>query len=156
MRPMTEDTSDALSSVAHALPMHAFVADSGMAPITVELHYDIADPYAVTAVFHGGDDEPVPWMLGRDLLREGTRVASGCGDVQVWPSVGPAGEWVVVMELSSPDGRVLVQAERDAIDAFLEDTELVVPYGAEPTRCDVDALIANLLASPSPGDPTRL
>lgn len=150
IRPMNEDTSDA--TVAHALPMHAFVADSGMAPITVELQYDPADPYAVTAVFHG-DDEPVQWLLGRDLLHEGTRMATGRGDVHVWPSLGPTGDWVVVVELTSPDGRVMVQAERDAVDAFLEASARLVPYGAESAYCDVDTLIADLLAS-SPGDPT--
>jgi hypothetical protein len=150
MRAMNEDTSAV--TVAHALPMHAFVADSGMAPITVELQYDPTDPYAVAAVFHG-DDDPVRWLLGRDLLHDGTRAATGRGDVHVWPSVGPDGSWVVVLELSSPDGRVMVQAERDAVEAFLEESSRVVPYGAEPAYCDVDGLIAGLLAS-SPGDPT--
>ena len=88
-----------------------FVDPQGEATsIDADLVFDPADPYAVTMVFRTGVQE-VLWTFGRELLVEGLYEPTGDGDVHVWPCLSSDGSAVVIIELCSPDGELLVQAE---------------------------------------------
>ena len=87
-----------------------FVDPQGEATtIDADLVFDPADPYAVTMVFRTGMQE-VLWTFGRVLLVEGLHEPTGDGDVHVWPCLSSNGSAVVIIELCSPDGELLVQA----------------------------------------------
>ena len=87
-----------------------FVDPQGEATsIDADLVFDPADPYAVTMVFRTGVQE-VLWTFGRELLVEGLYEPTGDGDVHVWPCLSSNGSAVVIIELCSPDGELLVQA----------------------------------------------
>ena len=87
-----------------------FVDPQGEATsIDADLVFDPADPYAVTMVFRTGVQE-VLWTFGRELLVEGLYEPTGDGDVHVWPCLSSDGSAVVIIELCSPDGELLVQA----------------------------------------------
>ena len=118
------------------------VADAGPVPLQVSLRYSAQDPYAVRAVFRGGD-AAVEWVFARDLLVTGLREASGLGDVHVWPSRGPEGD-IVVISLSSPDGRAVLHADADDMRRFVARTVRVVAPGTEEMHLDLDDVIARL------------
>lgn len=115
-------------------------------PIGVDLVYDPADPFAVTAVFKTGAQD-VTWTFGRELLTEGLFEPSGDGDVHVWPCLDDAGHAVVIIELCSPDGEALVQARTGDVQRFVERVTALVPAGEEAALLDVDGAIASILAA---------
>ncbi len=120
------------------------IGPHGSAPLEAELRYDPFDPYAVAVVFHLGGSEVV-WLFGRDLLMRGLYEPAGDGDVGVFPSLGPDGRAVLVLELSSPRGQALVEAQaRDVLDFLAQTTRLVWP-GTEGDHLRVDDAIAALL-----------
>ncbi|WP_369393188.1 SsgA family sporulation/cell division regulator [Streptomyces sp. CG1] len=49
-------------------------------PLCVRLRYEPTDPYVVRAVFFVDCDEPVEWVLGRDLLADGLEGSAGYAD----------------------------------------------------------------------------
>lgn len=110
-------------------------------PIEAALHYDAADPYAVTTVFMTGDQQ-IRWTFGRDLLSHGLYEPAGDGDVHVWPCLDPDGRAVVIIELCSPDGEALVQARTGDLTTFVERMSKSVPPGTESEYVNVDATIA--------------
>jgi hypothetical protein len=124
-----------------------FVDTEGLStPLNAELEYDPADPFAVSILF---TDEPVPvrWTFARDLLIEGFYEPTGDGDVHVWPCLNTEGAAVVILELSSPSGEVLVQVSSRAMSQFIHQMVAMVPQGTEDTLVDVDAEIAQLLSA---------
>jgi hypothetical protein len=116
--------------------------------LAAELGYSPADPFAVTATFRttGGD---VVWTFARELLSRGLTVPAGEGDVHVWPCLDASGRAVVIVELSSPDGELLVQAPTQDIYDFVNRTLAVVPEGGESDYVNVDLLITQLLSEPA-------
>ncbi len=117
---------------------------AGSAPVEAELRYDPDDPYAVAVAFQLDGSELV-WVFGRDLLIRGVAEPVGDGDVQVFPSLDSDGRLVVVLELSSPSGWALVEAQaRDLLD-FLATTRMVVWPGTEADHLHVDDVIEALL-----------
>lgn len=108
------------------------------------LHYDAAEPYAVTATFRTADGD-ITWLFARDLLADGLEHLAGDGDVAVWPA-HTQGVDRVSIALTSPDGQALLEADRPALLGFLHATYQVVPSGQESEHLDVDAAIAALLA----------
>ena len=129
-------------------PVHLELIDSSGAatPIEAELHYDQADPYAVTTVFKTGASQ-VRWTFGRELLAEGLYEPSGDGDVHVWPCLDSAGHAVVIIELCSPDGEALVQAKTGDLRTFVDRMNATVPLGTESELIDVDAAINAIFAA---------
>jgi hypothetical protein len=124
-----------------------FVDTEGLStPLNAEFEYDPADPFAVSILF---TDEPVPvrWTFARDLLIEGFYEPTGDGDVHVWPCLNTEGAAVVILELSSPSGEVLVQVGSRAMSQFIHQMVAMVPQGTEDTLVDVDAEIAQLLSA---------
>jgi len=124
-----------------------FVDTEGLStPLDAEFEYDPADPFAVSILF---SDEPTPvrWTFARELLIEGFYEPTGDGDVHVWPCLSTNGCAVVILELSSPSGEVLVQVSSRAVAAFIHQMVAMVPVGAESDIVDLDAEINRLFAA---------
>jgi hypothetical protein len=120
--------------------------DSEVTSIPAELVFDPADPFAVTMVCQTAEGE-VLWTFGRELLMEGRHEPVGDGDVHVWPCLSSDGVAVVIVELCSPDGEVLVQTGTRAVEAFVTAMLSSVPAGQESVHLDFDDELAELLAS---------
>lgn len=114
--------------------------------LEADLVFDPADPYAVTMVFRTGVQE-VLWTFGRELLLEGRYEPTGDGDVHVWPCLSSEGSAVVIIELCSPDGELLVQAGCRSVDRFISAVLGSVPDGHESTFLDFDDELTQLLSS---------
>ena len=115
------------------------------ASIESDLVFDPADPYAVTMVFRTGVQE-VRWTFGRELLVGGRFEPTGDGDVHVWPCLSSDGRAVVMIELRSPDGELLVQADSRSVDIFIAKMLSSVPDGQESVYVNFDDELAQLLA----------
>ena len=140
------NTETGTQTITEAMPMEYVDLDGLSTPVAAEFAYDAADPFAVSVLFTG---EPVPvrWTFARDLLVEGFYEPTGDGDVHVWPCLSPEGAAVVIIELNSPSGEVLVQVSSRAVAAFNEQMLAIVPVGAEMDRVDFDAELTQLLAA---------
>lgn len=141
---MMQDRNTYSGSVTQPISMDAVDADGQTLTLDAELGYYPADPYAVTATFRtpGGD---VVWTFARELLTGGLTAPAGEGDVHVWPCLDAHGRAVVVVELNSPDGELLVQAPTKDVLRFVNRTLTAVPAGSESDFIDVDLLIHQLL-----------
>jgi hypothetical protein len=113
--------------------------------IESDLVFDPADPYAVTMVFRTGVQE-VRWTFGRELLVGGRFEPTGDGDVHVWPCLSSDGRAVVIIELCSPDGELLVQADSRSVNTFIAKMLTSVPDGQESAYVNFDDELAQLLA----------
>jgi hypothetical protein len=114
--------------------------------------YDAGDPFAVRITFGGagpGTEDPITWLVGRDLLRAGLDRPAGEGDVRLGPT---AATDVVFLHLRAPGGEALMELARAALATFVAATEMVVPFGSELTVIDFDDELAVLL-SDGDGDP---
>ncbi|MEW2306576.1 SsgA family sporulation/cell division regulator [Streptomyces sp. NPDC006655] len=114
-------------------------------PLCVRLQYEPADPYVVRAAFFSHSDEPVEWVLGRDLLADGLTGSAGRGDVRIWSAVG-SGDQAMYISLRSRAGTALLEVPVQDVKAFLERTEALVPRGTEAGRIDWDVELARLLS----------
>jgi len=122
-----------------------FVDPQGEATaIDADLVFAPADPYAVTMVFRTGLQE-VRWTFGRELLMEGLYEPSGDGDVHVWPCLSSDGSAVVIIELCSPDGELLVQAHSRSVNRFVGAMLASVPDGQESAFVDFDTELTAIL-----------
>jgi hypothetical protein len=124
-----------------------FVDTEGLStPLDAEFEYDPADPFAVSILFA---DEPAPvrWTFARELLIEGFYEPTGDGDVHVWPCLSTEGAAVVILELSSPSGEVLVQVGSRELAAFIHQMVAIVPVGSEDDMVDLDAEIRQLFTA---------
>lgn len=122
-----------------------FVDPQGEATsIDADLVFDPADPYAVTMVFRTGVQE-VLWTFGRELLVEGLYEPTGDGDVHVWPCLSSSGSAVVIIELCSPDGELLVQAGSRVVAGFVAQMLASVPQDQESAFVDFDNELVALL-----------
>lgn len=106
------------------------------------LSFDPADPFAITLQMAYGDQRVV-WTFGRDLLANGLYEPTGDGDVHVWPCLGTDGSAVIILELCSPNGEILLQAPSRTVTGFLDEVQRVSPAGTE--SLDLDGLISQLL-----------
>ncbi len=119
--------------------------------LNAEFAYDAADPWAVIITFRGASGrstEPVTWAVGRDLLLQGLTDPAGEGDVQLFPSVDEGGRAAVIMELRSPDGRLVTQMCSSELYRFLSRTLMIVPRGSE--SMDLDRLAEELVRQSEP------
>jgi hypothetical protein len=133
-------------------PEHAIV------PLMAELSYSCADPYAVQIAFEVGTDEPVKWILARDLLAAALHGSAGLGDVRAWPSAascdpdaatagGSAAEQQILnIAMSSPYGQAQFEVSAKAIEEFLERTYQLVETGQESSYLNFDAELTELLS----------
>ena len=114
--------------------------------IDTVLGYSSSVPVAVAMTFITGDGNLV-WPFGRDLLMRGTESPVGEGDVHVSPAIGVSGRAMVSIELSSPDGHLVLLARSSDINDFVGRTAAIVAPGAESDFFDVDTLITQVLAA---------
>jgi hypothetical protein len=133
------------ATITRSITLELIDASGNATTVEADLHYEVADPFAVTACFDTGDAK-VRWVFARDLLNFGRYEPTGDGDVHVWPCLSARGEAVAIIELSSPDGEALLQARTLDVDDFLRRTEDLVPWGSEAELIDFDATIEKLLA----------
>jgi hypothetical protein len=108
------------------------------------LGYDPEDPWAIEMRFGRGSGT-VRWLVGRDLLLEGLTDPVGEGDVQLWPSIDEHGCAAVIVELSSPNGRLVTQLPTRDLALFLDRTLALVPEGSE--AIDLELLVESLTRS---------
>ena len=110
------------------------------------LAYRRTDPYAVTMTFHTGEGD-LTWTFGRDLLVHGIGRPVGDGDVRVAPALSDSGRAVVHVELSSPDGHLVLEARTHELNDFVARTTSLVAPGEESGHLDVDLLLTQILAA---------
>ncbi|MFF0291777.1 SsgA family sporulation/cell division regulator [Streptomyces sp. NPDC005262] len=114
-------------------------------PMCMRLRYEPTDPYVIRADFFAHGDDPVEWVLGRDLLIDGLRDSAGYGNVRIWPAAG-RGDQAMHIALGSSAGTALLEVPVQDVKSFLKNTEALVPLGTEPGRIDWGIELANLLA----------
>lgn len=137
MSPMSHRPAD----VDVEVQLRLVIPEGQSLPIPVSLRYSAADPYAVRALFRG-DGLEVEWVFARDLLLRGLTVPAGEGDVRVWPASGSQ----VMVSLSSPDGRAVLEVDPADVRSFLACTTSVVALGQESHHVDLDSALEALLA----------
>lgn len=129
-------------TVAH--DMFALLHQSA-APVVTRWVYCADHPFAVTLGIQTRG-QCVDWVLARDLLVAGLSGPAGIGDVRVRPA--RIDEWhVVLVEIRSPDGRALLEVDRDLLQQFVDATIEAVPLGSESTVIDMDAEIEKITRS---------
>ncbi|MGW1886191.1 SsgA family sporulation/cell division regulator [Streptomyces sp. NPDC001970] len=136
---------ESLKTLMHGVDVQVVISRTYSLSMCMSLRYEPTDPYVVRAAFSADTDEPVEWVLGRDLLADGLGGSAGCGDVRVWPAVG-RGDQVMYIVLGSPAGTALLEVPVQDVRTFLENTEALVPRGTESGHIDWDLELANLLA----------
>lgn len=130
-------------TVAH--DMFALLHQSA-APVVTRWTYSMDDPFAVTLVIQTRGDHCVDWVLARDLLVAGLTGPAGIGDVRVRPA--QMAEWdVALIEIRSPDGRAMLEVDRDLLQQFVDATIEVIPLGSESSFVDMDAEIEKITRS---------
>ncbi|HEY2762564.1 MAG TPA: SsgA family sporulation/cell division regulator [Pseudonocardiaceae bacterium] len=130
-------------TVAH--DMFALLHQSA-APVVTRWTYSMDDPFAVTLVIQTRGDQCVDWVLARDLLVAGLTGPAGIGDVRVRPA--QMAEWdVALIEIRSPDGRAMLEVDRDLLQQFVDATIEVIPLGTESSFVDMDAEIEKITRS---------
>jgi hypothetical protein len=133
---------------------HVVVGDAGMSGhghLTVlGLAWRREDPLAVRLSLAAQPDHPAlprgEWSVLRDFLRYGVEEPTGDGDVRICPD-GPGSDGVrrIRLELLGEAKPYFVHVPAAVICDFLDETEAVVPTGAEAGDDVMDALIARLL-----------
>ncbi|MEU2421397.1 SsgA family sporulation/cell division regulator [Streptomyces sp. NPDC007851] len=132
-------------TVVRAVTAQLVVSPTYSQPLCMRLRYERADPYVVRAAFFIHSDEPVEWVLGRDLLADGLNGYAGHGDVRIW-SAADRGDPAMYIALGSRAGTALVEIPVHDVKTFVEGTEALVPRGTESGRIDWDAELAYLLS----------
>ncbi|MEU0397110.1 SsgA family sporulation/cell division regulator [Streptomyces sp. NPDC006208] len=134
-----------LKTVMQGVAVQLVISRTSSLSMCMSLRYEPTDPYVVRAAFFTDADEPVEWVLGRDLLADGLRGSAGCGDVRIWPAVG-RGDQAMYIVLGSPAGTALLEVPVQDVRTFLENTEALVPRGTESGHIDWNVELANLFA----------
>jgi hypothetical protein len=133
---------------------HVVVENSGMSGhghLTVlGLAWHPGDPLAVRLSLAAQPDHPAlprgEWTVLRDFLRYGVEEPTGDGAVRIRPDGTLAdGSVRVRLELIGAAKPYAVYVSATVICDFLDETEAVVPTGAEAGDEVMDALIARLL-----------
>ena len=133
-------------AITEAMQME-FVDNEGTStPLAASFEFTTTDPYAVSILFQG-EPTPVRWTFARDLLIEGFYEPTGDGDVHVWPCLSAEGNAVVILELNSPSGEVLIQVSSRAVSTFIQQMLAMVPQGTEGELVDFDTELIELLSA---------
>ncbi|WP_405552082.1 SsgA family sporulation/cell division regulator [Streptomyces sp. NBC_01171] len=133
-----------LKAVERRVAVQLVVTHTCSLPLCVRLRYEPADPYVVRAAFFVDCEEPVEWVLGRDLLADGLEDSAGHAEVRIWPAAG-RGDESIYIALGSSAGTALLEVPVRDISSFLQDTQALVPRGTESGLIDWDAELAHLL-----------
>ncbi|MBQ0953864.1 SsgA family sporulation/cell division regulator [Streptomyces sp. RK76] len=133
------------TTVSCELRLRLILSSESSLPVRASLRYDTADPYAVRAVFHTGDEDTVEWVFAREVLTAGLHVPAGIGDIQIWPCRS-RGLDIVCIALTGEEGEALLHAPARVLEAFLSRTEAAVPPGTEHGHFCLDEELSHLLA----------
>jgi hypothetical protein len=136
----------AQSIITEPIAMEFVDAEGSSTPLDAEFEYSPADPFAVSILFKG-EPAPVRWTFARELLVEGFYEPTGDGDVHVWPCLSSDGRAVVILELVSPSGEVLIQVGSRELSAFIHRMLATVPQGSESDLLDFDSELTELLGA---------
>ncbi|MEU9859228.1 SsgA family sporulation/cell division regulator [Streptomyces sp. NPDC047971] len=117
-------------------------------PVGATFHYDPGDPWAVRVTFRRPQGRAVEWTFSRELLRSGTRVLSGEGDVRLWPLRRGGREGRVRMRLGPVGAFAVVDIDRAGLRNWLGGTYAAVAEGEEADRIDWAAETSQLFARP--------
>jgi len=133
-------------SITEPMQMEFVDTEGTSTPLLASFEYTTADPYAVSILFKA---EPVPvrWTFARDLLVEGFFEPTGDGDVHVWPCLSAEGRAVVILELNSPSGEVLIQVSSRTLSEFIRQMLIKVPLGNEADLIDFDDELDEVLGA---------
>jgi hypothetical protein len=116
------------------------------APVVTRWSYDTADPFAVTLGIQTRSNRWVDWVMARELLVAGLSGPTGIGDVVLRPEA-TADYDIVVVEVRSPDGRAVLEVDRDLLTHFVDCMLDAVPLGNETSAIDMDAEIEKITRS---------
>ncbi|MGW3247996.1 SsgA family sporulation/cell division regulator [Streptomyces sp. NPDC001070] len=136
---------ESLRTVERGVAVQLVVSRDYSLCMCMRLQYEPTDPYVVRAAFFADSDEPVEWVLGRDLLADGLKGSAGYADVRIWPAVCP-GDQAMHIALGSSEGTALLEVPVQDVRTFLENTEALVPRGTEHEHIDWEVELAYLLA----------
>lgn len=102
-----------------------------------------ADPLTIQVGFHIGLEEPVRWLIGRDLLHDAiTHNTAGYADVQVVTV-----DDTMLMTLDSPAGSQRFVTDASTVGMFIARTYSVTPRHTEADAYDMsDKAMAQRLA----------
>ena len=146
------------SGVSVELSLGLVGPEHTIVPLMAELSYSSADPYAVQMAFEVGTDEPVRWILARDLLAAALHGSEGLGDIRAWPSAAScdpeaaavggstAEQQILNIAMSSPYGQAQFEVSARAIEEFLQRTYQLVATGQESSYLNFDAELTELLS----------
>ncbi|WP_063774064.1 SsgA family sporulation/cell division regulator [Streptacidiphilus rugosus] len=127
------------------LTANVVLSSSWELPIRTVLTYRADDPYAVSLAFEDWDGQEIVWVISRELLSEGVLVASGIGDVRIWPAKrGRVTK--LCLSLKSPEADVVLATSRTKVLNWLRETEKLVPTGTESEHLDLDAGLMALMS----------
>jgi hypothetical protein len=116
------------------------------APVVTRWSYSAYDPFAVSLSVRTRHDRWVEWLVGRELVLDGLTGSSGEGDVRLCPRT-VQGYDIVEIEISSHDGRAVLEVDRELLRLFVDSTLALVPLGTEAERMDLDGEIARITSS---------
>lgn len=107
--------------------------------LPVTFTYVASDPWAVSMLIHTAGPA-VPWTFARELLADGLIRPAGKGDVLITPTAED-----VRIRLASPTGVAVLKVGRAPVERFIEQTELLVPLGAESKHVDWNYALSTLV-----------
>jgi Streptomyces sporulation and cell division protein, SsgA len=113
-------------------------------PVVTRWSYTADDPFAVTLAVRTGENRWVDWLLARELVVDSLSGPAGLGDVRMSPQV-VQGYDIVEIEISSVDGRAVLEVDRDLLTRFVRATVDVVAIGDEARWVDLDGEIAKIM-----------
>jgi len=140
------------SEISAELSLGLVGPEHTIVPLMASLSYRCADPYAVQMAFEVGTDEPVKWILARDLLAAALHGSEGLGDVRAWPTAAScdpdaaAEQQILNIAMSSPYGQAQFEVSARAIEEFLQRTYQLVATGQESPYLNFDAELTELLS----------
>ena len=115
------------------------ISDSCLPAVEAELRYYCDDPYAVQMVMSVDQSPAVSWTFGRDLLITGTKMPSGIGDVQVFPTHDG-----MIIELRSGSAIATLLAHTPDVAEFADRMLAAVPFGSEMAHYGLDGELESL------------
>ena len=113
------------------------------APVVTRWRYRAVDPFAISLAVQVSTTRWVEWLVARDLVTNSLTAPSGLGDIRMSPQIVQDYE-IVEIEISSSDGRAVLEVDRDLLSNFVASTIELVPRGDENLWLDLDTEIAKL------------
>ena len=113
------------------------------APVVTRWTYRASDPYAVSLAVRTRQDRWVEWLVGRELVVDGLVGPAGEGDVRMCPRT-VQGYDIIEVEISSHDGRAVLEVDRDLMRQFVDASLDIVALGDESGWMDLDGEIARI------------